>query len=342
MTHLNIEPGVRIGRTRLTARSISIGSGSHISSRVTIKGDSISIGRNVHIGSNVRIVAANITIDDNTTIKGDMTIDGLKDVTIGEYCILHRGFEARGQASLSIGDNSWFGDGVFIDATKPVIIEENCCLARDCLVLTHGHWAEQLEGYPVRFGPVTVKKNSWITPRNILMPGVTVGEASIVQPGSVISKDLGGTALYGGQPAKKLKAESDYKQPVDPLDKGELLKKYFFDRLREHGYTIDAIDNTHHIRGLRHSFIFSMKEVVKVEDIDKLIEEANHANTSETLIVSIRTVSAEIKDKLDGVGATITVFDLEKKTYRKVRSEVERLMKTLTYDRFARFTKELY
>jgi len=38
-----------------------------------------------------------------------------------------------------------------------------------------------------------------------VMPGVTIGDSTIVAAGSVVTKDLEPNAVYGGAPAKKLR-----------------------------------------------------------------------------------------------------------------------------------------
>lgn len=50
--------------------------------------------------------------------------------------------------------------------------------------------------------PVLLKKNSWIGAGAIILPGVTVGENSIVGAGSVVTKDVPDNTIVVGNPAK--------------------------------------------------------------------------------------------------------------------------------------------
>ena len=53
--------------------------------------------------------------------------------------------------------------------------------------------------------PVVIKDNAWIAIGAILLPGVTIGEGSIVAAGSIVTKDIPPLVLAAGIPAKPLR-----------------------------------------------------------------------------------------------------------------------------------------
>ncbi len=53
--------------------------------------------------------------------------------------------------------------------------------------------------------PVRICKGSWIGANVVILPGVTVGENSVVAAGSVVTKDIQPFCLYAGVPAKFIK-----------------------------------------------------------------------------------------------------------------------------------------
>ena len=53
--------------------------------------------------------------------------------------------------------------------------------------------------------PVHIKKGAWIGINVVILPGVTIGENSIVAAGSVVVKDVPPYTIVGGSPAKELK-----------------------------------------------------------------------------------------------------------------------------------------
>ncbi|BBG66801.1 chloramphenicol acetyltransferase [Hydrogenimonas sp.] len=48
---------------------------------------------------------------------------------------------------------------------------------------------------------VTIEKNVWIGDSVMIVPGVTIGEGSIVAMGSVVTKDIPKYSIVGGNPA---------------------------------------------------------------------------------------------------------------------------------------------
>ncbi|MDA9177069.1 hypothetical protein N9O11_02815 [Flavobacteriaceae bacterium] len=52
---------------------------------------------------------------------------------------------------------------------------------------------------------VTVKKGSWLGANSILLPGVTIGEYSVIGAGSVVTKSVPSGVVAVGNPAKIIK-----------------------------------------------------------------------------------------------------------------------------------------
>jgi len=67
-----------------------------------------------------------------------------------------------------------------------------------------------LPGVPVIFSgrpqmkETVIGKDAWCGARSIIMAGVTIGDASIVAAGSVVTKDVPSFEIHGGNPAKKI------------------------------------------------------------------------------------------------------------------------------------------
>lgn len=59
---------------------------------------------------------------------------------------------------------------------------------------------------PGCIAPVKLGKNCWLGAGSIVLPGVTVGENSIIAAGAVLTKDAEPNALYAGVPARKVKS----------------------------------------------------------------------------------------------------------------------------------------
>lgn len=112
---------------------------------------------------------------------------------------------------VKIGEGVFLGPGVWLDNAKPQLIEigDFASLAGQVTVLTHSQPTQPLReilGPESKVSAATViKEGAWITVNCVLLPGVTVGENSIVAAGSVVNKDIPAGVLAGGSPARVIR-----------------------------------------------------------------------------------------------------------------------------------------
>lgn len=59
--------------------------------------------------------------------------------------------------------------------------------------------------------PIKIEDNVWIGGRAMILPGVTVGEGSIVAANSVVRKDVAPYTIVAGNPAVKV---ADVEKPI--------------------------------------------------------------------------------------------------------------------------------
>ena len=133
----------------------------------------------------------------------DVTFDGKSGIK----------FAARfaDRPTLTIGSHTGISGGCTITIGKQVTIGSHCRIASDVVITdSNGHPAEPIarkEGAPptdesVR--PVTMQDNVWVGRRVIILPGVTIGEGSIVSSGSVVMSDVAPYTVVAGNPARKI------------------------------------------------------------------------------------------------------------------------------------------
>lgn len=125
--------------------------------------------------------------------------------TIGKNVSIGYGFKFYNLGNVIIGDNVVINRNVLIDNRAEVVIEDNVNIARDVTVFTAGHDIDSpfLE---LKRGGVTLKRNVFIFSKSIIMPGVVIGENSIVFPGSIVTRSVQSNIVVSGSPAKFLKA----------------------------------------------------------------------------------------------------------------------------------------
>jgi hypothetical protein len=89
-----------------------------------------------------------------------------------------------------------------LNPAKPIVMGDDSGIGGHCLLFTHASWLSQLEGYPVKFAPITIGKNVWIPWRVFITAGVTIGDNVLIGPNTVISKDIPSNSIAAGTPLK--------------------------------------------------------------------------------------------------------------------------------------------
>ncbi|MCZ8283975.1 MAG: acyltransferase [Bacteroidia bacterium] len=112
---------------------------------------------------------------------------------------------------VNIGKHVFMGGGNVLDRARPdlITIEDYVSLAGGVYILTHSNpttpLREILGPASKKVAPVVIKRGAWIAVNVVILPGVTIGENSIVATGSVVMKDVPPMTIVGGAPAREIK-----------------------------------------------------------------------------------------------------------------------------------------
>jgi len=114
--------------------------------------------------------------------------------------------------------NNAVGDVIIGDYTRvglhntiigPVTIGNHVNLAQGITVTALNHNFEnpdsRIDEQGVSTKPVTIGNDIWIGANAVILPGVTVGDHSVVAAGAVVTKDVPPHSLVAGVPAKIIK-----------------------------------------------------------------------------------------------------------------------------------------
>ena len=98
------------------------------------------------------------------------------------------------------------GDETLIDLYNNVILEDSVSIAQRVTVLTHmnvGYKNHPLQKYfPSSSSSVILRQGCMVGACSTILPGVTIGEKSMVAAGSVVTKDVPHNTLVAGVPAR--------------------------------------------------------------------------------------------------------------------------------------------
>ena len=128
--------------------------------------------------------------------------------SLGDYSVV----ESYSCINNAVGD-VMIGDhtrvGLHNTIIGPVIIGSHVNLAQGITVTALNHNFEnpdkRIDEQGVSTKPVTIGNDIWIGANAVILPGVTIGEHSVVAAGAVVTKDVPPHSLVAGVPAKIIK-----------------------------------------------------------------------------------------------------------------------------------------
>ena len=82
-------------------------------------------------------------------------------------------------------------------------LEDNVMIGPGATILTVNHDFSDTQILLCK--PVHIKKGAWIGAKSIIMPGVTIGEGSVVGSGAIVTHDVPDHVVVVGSPARVLK-----------------------------------------------------------------------------------------------------------------------------------------
>lgn len=110
------------------------------------------------------------------------------------------------------GENIHIGKNVFVNHACTfmdrggITVEDNVLIGPKVNLITTNHPINPSERRATISQPIVIKKGAWIGVGATILPGVTIGENSIVAAGAVVSKDVPDNTIVGGIPAKFIKS----------------------------------------------------------------------------------------------------------------------------------------
>lgn len=111
---------------------------------------------------------------------------------------------------IRIGNNVSATADVQISALESITIEDDVMFASNVFVGDHQHGYQNAD-IPYKYqpiwkiSPITIKKGCWIGQNVIVMPGVTIGEHSIIGANSMVNRDIPPRCIAAGSPASVIK-----------------------------------------------------------------------------------------------------------------------------------------
>lgn len=131
-----------------------------------------------------------------------------KGVVVKDKCYFGNG------QRLTIGDRTQLGQNAQLGGE--IHLGDDILMGPDIVIMATSHAIDRLDIPINQQGateerPVKIGNDVWIGTRAIIMPGVEIGDHSIVASGAVVTKSFEPYSVIGGVPAKLIKKRTDNK-----------------------------------------------------------------------------------------------------------------------------------
>ena len=145
---------------------------------------------------------------------------------VGENCYVESPYFANwGGHHVHLGSNIYANAGLKLVDDTHIYIGDNTMLGPNVVIATAGHPIDPtLRSKGLQYNlPVRIGRNCWLGAGVIVMPGVTVGDNSVIGAGSVVTRDIPSGVVAVGNPCKVLREIGEHDreyywrdQKIDP------------------------------------------------------------------------------------------------------------------------------
>ncbi|WP_418992000.1 acyltransferase [Alistipes sp.] len=113
-----------------------------------------------------------------------------------------------GNGELIIGSGTWIGHQVLLSVTSKIEIGACVDIAPQVYIGTGSHELDRMGAHSAGKGiskDISIGNGAWLCTGSKILPGVHIGEKTVVAAGAIVLDSCSSNILIGGIPAKKIK-----------------------------------------------------------------------------------------------------------------------------------------
>jgi putative colanic acid biosynthesis acetyltransferase WcaF len=124
---------------------------------------------------------------------------------LGKNCHVYGRARIWAPWNLTCDEQATIGDEAIVYNPGPVTMGSHAIISQQAYLCGATHDYEDPK-FPLVAFPISIGSYAWVCARATVQPGVSVGEGAVLALGSVATHDLLPWTVYGGVPARKIKA----------------------------------------------------------------------------------------------------------------------------------------
>lgn len=127
--------------------------------------------------------------------------------SVGEGCYVEPPLHANWGKHTSLGNGVYANFNLTLVDDTYITIGDHVMIGPNVTLATAGHPIDpDKRRKPHQFNiPITIESNVWLGAHCVVMPGVTIGENSVIGAGSIVTKDIPANVVAVGNPCRVLR-----------------------------------------------------------------------------------------------------------------------------------------
>lgn len=130
---------------------------------------------------------------------------------VGENCYIEPPLHANWGRNTHLGSNVYANFNLTLVDDTDVYIGDSVMIGPNVTIATAGHPIDpELRRKVAQFNiPVRIGNNVWIGAGAVILPGITIGDDSVIGAGSIVTKDIPAGVVAVGNPCRVLRPIGD-------------------------------------------------------------------------------------------------------------------------------------
>ena len=130
---------------------------------------------------------------------------------VGENCYIEPPLHANWGRNTHLGSNVYANFNLTLVDDTDVYIGDSVMIGPNVTIATAGHPIDpELRRKVAQFNiPVRIGNNVWIGAGAVILPGITIGDDSVIGAGSIVTKDIPAGVVAVGNPCRVLRPICD-------------------------------------------------------------------------------------------------------------------------------------
>ena len=132
---------------------------------------------------------------------------------VGEGCYIESPYFANwGGHHVHLGRNIYANAGLKLVDDTHIYIGDCTMLGPNVVIATAGHPIDpELRSRGLQYNmPVRIGKNCWLGAGVVVMPGVTIGDNTVIGAGSIVTKDIPSNVVAVGNPCRVMREVGEH------------------------------------------------------------------------------------------------------------------------------------